>query len=427
MLGSAMIVGDDGSTYANVISGSSVQVAPTKPTTVYTLRVANAAGLAAATAPSVTVKLVTGTWSTLNTNTFAALRGATVTALDNGKVLIAGGVDLNGAPTNAAYVCDATGACAAKTGLAAGMTSARAYHTAVKVQSGAPNNVGKVLLAGGYTALSPAVTVTASAEFYDPATDSFATTTALSGSARARHIAVLLDSRNILIAGGNDGTTDLSTAIKYDAGTAPPTVTSTVSGMTQPRANFTGTLLNTGKVLIVGGVTGNVTAELFDPLASTIAFNATGTLPAGEDKRFHTATLLTGISQNAGKVFISGGMTGAVAGTPSSTQLLYTASSGTFASAPALMTSRSNHAAISLSSFNVLICGGTSNGTDTLKNCEVYDHGSVPGNQLSTGPMIEARKDFGLAPITISSIVEILAAGGTVSTPMKFAETYNLN
>jgi hypothetical protein len=236
----------------------------------------------------------------------------------------------------------------------------------------------------------------------------------------------LLDFNNILIAGGNNGTTDLNTAIKYDAGALTPTVTP-LSNMAQPRANFSGTLLNNTKVLIVGGVTGNVSAELFDP-AGAGSFSLTGALPAGEDKRFHTATLLTGVSPNVGKVFISGGMTGAGAGSPSSTQFLYTASSGTIASAPALMTARSNHAAISLSNTNVLICGGTSTGTDTLKSCEVYDHGGGSGNQLSTGPMTEARKDFGLAPITISSIVEILAAGnGTVSTPMRFAETYNLN
>jgi Galactose oxidase, central domain len=421
--GTAVIVGDDGSTYANLTSGNPIQVAPSTPTTVYTLHVANAAGLAATTAPSVTLTLVTGTWSVLNTNTFAALRGATVTALDNGKVLIAGGVDGSDTPSSTAYLCDATGACATKSG-PSGMSSPRAYHTAVKIDSGAPNNAGKVLLAGGYTATGPA-TPTATAEFYDPATDTFSSTTALSGSARARHVAVLLDTHNILIAGGTDGTSNLSTAIEYDAGGAPPTVAS-LSAMGQARAGFTGTLLTNGKVLIVGGVTGNVTAELFDPAGGT--FSSTGTLPAAEDKRFHTAVLLTGVSPNVGKVVISGGVTGAGGGTPSATQFLYTPTSGTFASAPSLSTVRSNHAAISLSNTNVLICGGTASGTDTLKTCDLYDHSAGAGSVLVTGSMFEARKDFGLAPIIISSVVEILAAGnGTVSTPMRFAETYNLN
>ena len=133
------------------------------------------------------------------------------------------------------------------------------------------------------------------------------------------------------------------------------------------------------------------------------------------------------MSPNVGKVVISGGVTGA-GGTPSATQFLYTPTSGTFASAPSLSTARSNHAAISLSNTNVLICGGTASGTDTVKTCDLYDHSAGAGSVLVTGSMFEARKDFGLAPIIISSVVEILAAGnGTVSTPMRFAETYNLN
>jgi len=424
--GTAVIVGDDGSTYTNLTSGSSIQVAPTTPTTTYTLHVANAAGLAAATAPSVTLTLVTGSWSMLNTNTFAALRGASVTALDNGKVLIAGGVDGPDTPSNTAYLCDATGACVAKSGVA-GMTSPRAYHTAVKIDSGAPNNGGKVLLAGGYTAVGPA-TPTTTAELYDPATDTFATTTALSGSARARHIALLLDTRNILIAGGTDGTNNLNTAINYDAGGAPPALTPASNNMAQARASFSGTLLGSGKVLIVGGVTGNATAELFDPATGGFS-STTGTpLPNAEDKRFHTATLLTGVSPNAGKVLVSGGMVGAAGGSPSSTQFLYTPTTQAFAAAPPLTIARSNHASIALTSTNILICGGTSTGADTLRTCETYDHSSGTGILLPTGSMIEPRKDFALAPITISSVVEIVAAGnGTGSTPMNFAEVYDPN
>jgi len=423
--GSAVVVGDDGTTYANLSSGTPIQVAPTRPTTVYTLHVANAAGLAAATAPSATVILATGTWSGFNLDTFAAVRGATVTALDNGKVLVAGGIDGLGTPSNTAYLCDASGACVAKTG-AAGMISARAYHTAVKIDAAAANNGGKVLLAGGYTAAGPA-TPTLSAELYDPATNTFSTTTALSGSARARHIAVLLDASKILIAGGTDGTNTLKSAIKYDAGGAPPTITA-VADMAQVRANFTGTLLNSGKVLVVGGATGVLTAELFDPAGTPGSeFSSTGALPAGEDKRFHTATLLSGLSPNALKVLISGGVTGSGSGTPTATQFLYSSSSGTFAAAPSMAIARANHAVISLINVNILLCGGTSTGADTLKTCDLYDHSSGSGAILPTDSMSEARKDFALAPITISSFGEVLAIGGTAGTPLYFAEVYDLN
>jgi hypothetical protein len=430
--GTATIVGSDGSTYANLSSGIGIKVAPSVPTATYTLNVFNAAGTAAAASPSVTVAVAPGTWSALNTNTFAALRGATVTALDNGKVLIAGGIDVTtGAPVKTVYLCDATGACVAKTG-AAGMVLERAFHTAVKIGA-APSNAGKVLLAGGYTVpASPGpATPTPSAEFYDPATDTFASTTVLPVTARARHVAVLLDNRNVLIAGGSNGpddlssANDLSSAVLYDAGAAPPLATSVPTPMAQQRKNFTGTLLGNGNVLLVGGKTSDLTAELFIP-ASGGSFSSAGALPAGEDKRSHTAVMIAGASTNAGKVLISGGLTGSGAGVPSATQFLYSPGPGTFASIASLATARSNHAAISLPTDSVLICGGTSGGGNTLKSCERYDPATGTGSQLPTAPMIEARKDFGLARISISSLVEILAVGSPAS-PMTFAEAYNSN
>ena len=72
------------------------------PTATYTLNVFNAAGTAASTAPSATVSVAPGFWSSLNTTTFAGLRGVTVTALDNGKMLIAGGVDGTNTPQSTA-------------------------------------------------------------------------------------------------------------------------------------------------------------------------------------------------------------------------------------------------------------------------------------------------------------------------------------
>ena len=425
--GTATIVGTDGSKYSNLVSGIGVQVAPTVPTTTYSLQVSNAAGAPAASVPTATVTAASGTWSPLNNITFDVRRGATVTALDNGKVLIAGGMDgtnPNPVPSQTARLCDATGACVSRT-----MGTPRAFHTAVKVGSGP--NAGKVLLAGGYTAPGPA-TPTSSAEFYDMGADAFtntptAITTGTVTAARARHIAVLFSTTTILIAGGTDGTTNLNTAIKYDISTAAPTTANVSNTMTQQRASFTATLLGSGSVLIVGGKTGSTladrTAELFDPTTGNGTFSDTGALLSGEDKRSHSAVLIGGASANSGKVLISGGVNGAGNGTPSSTQFLYAPGSGTFVSAAPMATARSNHAAISLSTDSVLICGGT-DGTDILKTCERYDPAS--GNQFPTAPLMEARTDFGLAAITISSLVEILAAGSPI-TPSTFAETYNPN
>ena len=146
-------------------------------------------------------------------------------------------------------------------------------------------------------------------------------------------------------------------------------------------------------------------------------------MPTGEDKRSHTAVRITGIDQT-NDVLISGGVTGT--NTRSSTQVLYDPNAGTFTklTAAPLGTARSNHAAIALS-IDVLICGGTTNGTDTISGCELYHPTS--GLELLTPSMIEGRKDFGLAAITVSSINQIFASGGTASPPGTYAETYEPN
>src|SRR5437588_5237119 len=101
-----------------------------------------------------------------------------------------------------------------------------------------------------------------------------------------------------MIAGGNDGSADVKTAITYDTNSTPnPTATALTNQMTQTRADFTGTLLDiaptaNSKVMIAGGHATIATAELFDPSGPN-TFTAT-TNPLGEDKRSHTAVLIGG-------------------------------------------------------------------------------------------------------------------------------------
>src|SRR5439155_2380628 len=110
-----------------------------------------------------------------------------------------------------------------------------------------------------------------------------------------------------LFGGGVDGIgASLGTALKYDAGAASPTTSNVVNNaMVQQRADFTGTLLLTGKVLIVGGVSGNSAAELFDPTAGSGTFTAISGSSVGEDKRSHTAVRILDPINQTGKVLIS--------------------------------------------------------------------------------------------------------------------------
>jgi hypothetical protein len=159
------------------------------------------------------------------------------------------------------------------------MLTARTEHTATLL----PN--GKVLIAGGLS--QDLLQGLSSAELYDTSTGSFSPTGSMSVP-RSLHTATLLPDGRVLIAGGFKGFVNqtydaTATAELYD----PDTGIFTPAGqMSVPRSSHTATLLNSGKVLIAGGVEGS-TAELYDPVTG---FTPTGNMTAAPGQ--HLATLL---------------------------------------------------------------------------------------------------------------------------------------
>lgn len=214
----------------------------------------------------------------------------TATLLPDGKVLIVGGsgdsLDSNfrDGLTTAELYDPATGAFM-PTG---SMVTPRYAHTATLLAN------GKVLVAGGYGQQGTSLVVNATAEFYDPATGSFAPAASME-TTRAGHTATLLADGKVLIAGGFGNGTDLLTAEIYDPklGSFSPT-----ANMGMVRSEHTATLLPSGKVLVAGGESNPFTTELYDP--ATGSFTASGTMQAG--RVANTATLL----QN-GKTLLAGG------------------------------------------------------------------------------------------------------------------------
>jgi hypothetical protein len=183
-------------------------------------------------------------------------------------------------------------------------------------------------------------------------------------------------------AGGGSPSTS-STDIPHDS--APVTAGFTkVRDMTQGRAGATATLLQDGRVLIVGGGASKgaflSTAETFDP--KTASFQATGSLPGPLGG--HSATLL-----RDGRVLISGGHDDAA---PQSRAFLYDPSSGSFTATGTLHTARDSHSAILLADGRVLIVGGEGGASRSsavgLSSAETYDPatgiftvvGSLPGS-----------------------------------------------
>jgi hypothetical protein len=171
------------------------------------------------------------------------------------------------------------------------MTEPREHETATRLAD------GRILVVGGDSGDQ----MLASAELYDPATDTFSSTGSLA-LARADSSAFLLQNGQVLIEGGygQDGITD--TAELYD----PATGSFRHAGsMGIGRIWDTATLLPDGRVLIVGGdaadpgdATIPTSAQLYDPVSGK--FTATGSLNYG--RHDHTATLL-----RDGLVLIVGG------------------------------------------------------------------------------------------------------------------------
>lgn len=140
---------------------------------------------------------VTNTWTTLP-DMHAPRAWATATLLNNGLVLVAGGVSVydptaeNYVPTASADLFDpATNTWSS----AASMAAARFEHVASLLPD------GRLLVAGGF---DPRVGGIQTAEIYDPATDSWSSAADMS-TTRWNHGAIALDDGSVLVVGGAGG------------------------------------------------------------------------------------------------------------------------------------------------------------------------------------------------------------------------------
>lgn len=233
------------------------------------------------------------------------------------------------------------------------------------------------------------------------------------GTGRVGHTATLLGSGKVLIAGGSTGQLslgsplpNLASAEVYDPATH---AFSPTGSMTTARAGHTATLLLDGRVLILGGAPSGgaggapvASAELYNPLTGTFA--ATGS--AAVARQGASATLLTD-----GRVLIAGGSVGTSTGLLAlASAELYDPATGAFRTTGSMASPRSDQEATLLADGRVLIAGGLNVGNGnggSLPTAELYDPRT--GAFSPTGSMTSPR----LSP-TATRLVsgQVLVAGG---------------
>jgi hypothetical protein len=282
----------------------------------------------------------TGTFSA--TGSISEKRGGPVTVrLADGRVLVAGGRGGTEGDTifSLAEIYDPATGLFTKTGE---MTTPR------YVASGTLLGDGTVLVVGGTAGRD----VLDSAELYDPVSGTFSSTGPLGAPRVSPTGAVRLADGRVLIVGGSNETGALATAEIYD----PATGTFSATGsLPEGRLDPSLVLLADGRVLAAGGTDGNnnyyATAQIYDP--ATGVFTATGDLAFPREQQ--TGTLLPD-----GRVLIAGGakLPGSAEEIYTTTAEIYDASTGAFTASGSMISGRYAASATALPGGRVLIAGG---------------------------------------------------------------------
>ncbi len=254
-----------------------------------------------------------------NTDQFAVTSGAmararmghTATLLDDGRVLVTGGTNsllpdylafLFGNTSTTEIYDPNTGTFSAGLNIDRGPKS---FHAATRLQD------GKILLTGGYTIVDVSgfgvAEITGTAAVFDQLTNTFVANFSRNGQARSGHSAVLLDSGQVLLAGGARQPVETSpTTNSADLYLPGTDLITGVANMNRSRGLFPMFKLANGKVVALGGVIGdflNVGAtarcEIYNPLT---------------DIWTDTSDLLTvpraaacGVALSSGRILVLGG------------------------------------------------------------------------------------------------------------------------
>jgi hypothetical protein len=297
------------------------------------------------------------------------------------------------------------------------MGTAREGHTATLLPD------GKVLVAGGVDITSDNLngTLLASAELYDPSSGTWSATGNM-GTAREGHTATLLPDGTVLVAGGvgnglmaGGSRAFLTSAELYD----PASRTWTTTGrMTRPRGGAVATLLPNGKVLVVGGAVSYKNGSIVDPDSAELYDPASGTWTATRKMVFGGGSAAMLLPD--GKVLVAGGQG------PGDLAQLYDPSSGTWTATGKMVEARMASTATLLPDGTVLMACGCDHAG---RASELYDPitGSwaatgtmVEDHWRDTAAMLPD----GTVTVTLLADGKVLVAGGGSPT-LPAAELYD--
>lgn len=283
---------------------------------------------------------ISGRWR-LIPNMSEARFDHTATLLSNGTVLVVGGRSgefRSGRSLASAEIYDP----ASDTWRpAAPLATAREFHTATRLAD------GRVLVIGGRRQVSTTWSALASAEIYDPARNEWRSAGTMAVP-RSGHTATLLTTGDVLVAGGGSDRQILAAAELYRAATSTWQPT---GSLTEARTWHTATLLADGSVLAAAGYDGSLwiqAAERYDP--ATGSWSSAGMME--QARAFHTATRL-----DDGRTIVIGGEFSLFGAYFSSTEI-FDPIGGSWTAGPSLCTGRSFHTATVLPDGSVLVAGG---------------------------------------------------------------------
>jgi hypothetical protein len=277
------------------------------------------------------------------------------------------------------------------------MTSARALATFTTLQN------GRVLVVGGVDNNGDP---TATCEIYNPATNAF-TPTGSMGTRRAGHAAALLNDGRVLVVAGTRELKDIAKAITGLLNSAeiynPSSGTwSNTGSISKSVVGASLTTLNNGKVLVAGGgeiyrffgiptrVQSVTTSQLYNPASGS--WSSTGSMRTS--RAVHTFNT---IRLNSGIVLVSGGYTINIGLLPPPTNFngaqanakceFYNPSSGIWTALPDMSSNRAGHSVTQLPSPSgcppcngtVIIAGGATGALDApvaIGTIQEYNHSS---------------------------------------------------